>query len=109
MCCHVTHYGNEEVSYEESEPVYAYPDEALAWYTMEALRSNGSEVRLVRALDEDGISPYVGSSQRGEDFGLVAAICASIDKGSSWEWKRVYSWQESENYEGWEVDAMLIV
>jgi hypothetical protein len=109
MCCHVTHYGNEEVSYEESEPVYAYPDEALAWYTMEALRSNGSEVRLVRALDEDGISPYVGSSQRGEDFGLVAAICASIDKRSSWEWKGVYSWQESENYEGWEVDEMLIV
>ncbi|EXJ57152.1 hypothetical protein A1O7_07497 [Cladophialophora yegresii CBS 114405] len=109
MCCHLTHYEDEEVTFDESELVYAYPDEALACHTMEALLSRAAEVRLVRALDEDGMSPYVGSSQRGEDFGSVAAICASSDKGSQWEWKGVYAWQESENYHGWEIDEMLIV
>ncbi|KIX05159.1 uncharacterized protein Z518_06031 [Rhinocladiella mackenziei CBS 650.93] len=113
LCCHMTApleaYQEDEMDLENAELVYAHPDEALAWHTLEALLNQGAELRLVRALAEDGVSPYVGSSQRGENFGLIAAICASFNNRSSWEWKGVFSWQESENYQGWEVDEMLIV
>ncbi|OAP63501.1 hypothetical protein AYL99_02728 [Fonsecaea erecta] len=112
LCCELTHppeaYYDDEVAFEDAELIYAHPDDALAWLTVEELLDHGARVRLIRAVAEDGISPAVGSSQRGEAFGLVAAICASVDGGSSWEWKGVYSWQESENYEGWEIDEMLI-
>jgi hypothetical protein len=101
-----------EIDLDDFEPeilVYAHPDEVRAWSTMDLLLGQGAQVRLVRAVTEDGLSAYTGTSQRGEDFGLVAAICASFDHGAIWEWKGVYSWQESDNYEGWQVCEMLIV
>lgn len=104
--------GGHEIEFDDFEPenlVYAHPDEVRAWSTMDMLLGQGAQVRLVRALAEDGLSAYTGTSQRGEDFGLVAAICASFDHGATWDWKGVYSWQESDNYEGWEVCEMLIV
>jgi hypothetical protein len=109
LCCVLTKYQDEHTDYEESTPIYAHPDEASAWYTMDLLLRQGSRVRLVRALAEDGVSPYFGSSERAETFGLIAAICASGDRGKSWEWKGVFSWQESENHPGWHVEEMLMV
>lgn len=113
LCCEMIYppeaYEDDDMNFEAAEMVFAHPDDALAWYTIEALLSQGAQIRLVRALAEDGVSPYTGSSQRGENFGLVAAICASFDKGSTWQWKGVFSWQESENYEGWVVKEMLMV
>ncbi|EXJ74219.1 uncharacterized protein A1O5_02514 [Cladophialophora psammophila CBS 110553] len=113
LCCELTltpeAWEDDEMDLENAELIYAHPDDALAWLTIEELLDQGAQVRLLRAAAEDGVSPAVGSSQRGGNFGLVAAICASFNRGLSWEWKGVYSWQESENYQGWEVDEMLII
>ncbi|OQV09081.1 hypothetical protein CLAIMM_13259 [Cladophialophora immunda] len=112
LCCELTPvpeaWQDDELDLEAAEMIYAHPDDALAWLTMAELLDHGARVRLVRAVAEDGISAAVSSSQRGEDFGLIAAICASLNGGLSWEWKGVYSWQESENYPGWDIDEMLI-
>ncbi|KIY03312.1 uncharacterized protein Z520_00002 [Fonsecaea multimorphosa CBS 102226] len=112
LCCELTPfpyvYEDDEMAFETPQLIYAHPDDALAWLTIVDLLDHGARVRLVRAVAEDGISPAVGTSQRGEGFGLIAALCASLNGGLSWEWKGVYSWQESENYEGWEVVEMLI-
>jgi hypothetical protein len=102
-------YQGTEIDIVPENMIFAHPDDALAWYMIDSLLTQGANVRLIRALATDGVSPCVGTSQRGEDFGLVAAICASFDKGVTWQWKGVFSWQESENYEGWEVEDMLIV
>jgi len=106
---------NDEVDLARLDPdpenlIFAHPDDALAWQTTDGLLHRGATVRLLRALAEDGISAYTGTSQRGEDFGLTAAICASFDRGSTWQWIGVYSWQESDDFAAWEVsEEMLIV
>lgn len=102
-------YQAEEIDLEHADMLFSHPDEALAWCKIDGLLNLGLEVRLLRPLADDSVSPYFGSSQRGDDFGLVAALCASSDKGLTWEWNEVFSWQESENYVGWEVKEMLIV
>jgi len=58
------------------------------------------EVRLLRPLAEDAVTSCEWSSYCGEDFGLIAAICATFDHEGVWEWKDVFSWQESENAPG---------
>lgn len=85
------------------------PDEALTWKVVDGLLKRGAEVRLLRPLAKDAVTPYKWSSYRGEGFGLIAAICATFDHGGVWEWKGVFSWQESENAPGWVVKDMLIV
>jgi hypothetical protein len=69
------------------------PDEALAWKVIDGLLERGAEVRLLRPLAKDAVTPYKWSSYCGEGFGLIAAICATFDHGGVWEWKGVFSWQ----------------
>ena len=89
--------------------VFAHPDEAKLFMDMEELLDAGARVRLIRPLAADGIAPYQGNAQRGEDFGLVAAMCGSYDDGVTWTWKAVYQWQEPDNYDQWRVQDMVIV
>jgi hypothetical protein len=102
-------YQADEVDIENADMLFSHPDDALAWLKIANLLTRGAEVRLLRPLADDAVSPYVGSSQRGHEFGLAAVICASTDMGLTWEWEGVFSWQESENYVGWEIKEMLIV
>jgi hypothetical protein len=72
--------------------LFTPPDDALAWFTIDGLLALGVEVRISRPSAVNDVSPYVGSSQQGSDFGLVAALCTSADKGIAWEWNGMFSW-----------------
>lgn len=92
-----------------ADEVFAHPDDALAWQTVNRLLGRGATVRLLRALADDGVSPYTGTSQRGEDVGLAVVVCARFDRGATWQWIGVFSWQESDDFGAWEGCDMLIV
>ena len=91
------------------QDVYTHPDEANLFIAIDLLIQSGARVRLIRPLSEDGRSAYGGNAQRGEDFGLVAVLCASYDNGATWTWKDVYQWQEPDNHDEWDTQDMIIV
>lgn len=88
--------------------IFAHPDEACAYRVMEELLNNCVKVRLLRPLAEDGVTPYGGGTERGEGFGLLAVMCASVDGGKTWEWKNVHQWQESNDAHAWRLEEMVL-
>lgn len=100
----------EELEHRSMEPnLNADIDTANACNLIcELIASHGS-VRVLRPLAADGINPYDGGSNRGEQFGAVAAICASADNGATWKWFGVYQWNEDNRYLGWHAEEMLLV
>ena len=90
-------------------PIYEQPDTATVCDLIAESLENGRRVRVLRPLAEDGVTPYEGGSHRGERFGLMAAICVSVDAGDTWEWRGVYQWLEDTSHPGWRVDEMLLI
>ena len=89
--------------------VYEQPDTATACDLLANSLSSGRRVRVVRPLAEDGLAPYEAGSNRGEQYGLTAAICVSVDGGDTWQWRGVFQWLETASHPGWKVDEMLII
>ncbi|KAA6415777.1 MAG: hypothetical protein FRX48_00495 [Lasallia pustulata] len=75
--------------------VYEQRDTAAACDLIAKFLNSGGKVRVLRPLAEDGITPYEGGSDRGEQYGLRAAICISGDDGEAWKWQGVFQWLES--------------
>ena len=88
--------------------VFEQPDTAAACDLVAHSLANGRKVRILRPLAEDGVTPYEGGSSRGEEYGLTAAICVSVDGGDIWEWRGVFQWLDASHPE-WTVEEMIIV
>ena len=88
--------------------VYEQPDTAAACDLIAESLNSGGKVRVLRPLAEDGITPYEGGSDRGEQYGLTAAICISGDDGETWKWQGVFQWLESASHPAWTVKEMRI-
>lgn len=87
---------------------FAHSDEAHAQHLMTRLLHEGAMVRYIRPVAEDGSSPYSGAMDRGEQFGLVGAVCASLDQGETWRWQAVHCLQEPDDDDEWMVGDMII-
>jgi len=92
--------------------VYEQPDTASACNLIEALLNENFKVRVARPLAENGTAPYRGGSERGEEYGSIAAICALDTVHESWELKGVFQWLEDDqdlDWQGWNIENMLII
>ena len=109
-------YGPDSMIFERS-------DYAKACDTLKTLLSTPhAKARVIRPLNSEGTTPYLGNNARGEDFTALVAICVchgtSQDKGDcndpkmvkceKWEWKGVFDWGD-DSHPDWTVREMLII
>lgn len=100
----------KELEHRDMDPILNPDiDTANACNLIGELMASHGRVRVLRPLAADGVNPYNGGSNRGEQFGAVATICASADNGATWKWIGVYQWNEDNLYVGWRVEEMLLV
>ena len=104
--------------------IFERPDYAKACDTLRILLSTPyTKARVIRPLDSEGTSPYLGNNARGEDFTALVAICVcyrtSRDNNKDcndpnkvdcekWEWKGVFDWRD-DSHPDWTVREMLII
>ena len=99
----------------ESGKIFERPDYAQACDTLRSLLSiPHANARVIRPLDSEGTSLYLGNNARGEDFTSLVAICVSYgttrdnEDCEKWEWKGVFDWQD-DSHPDWTVREMLII
>lgn len=108
--------------------LFPRPDTARAFARIKELTTTlEHRVRLLRPLAEDGLSLYMGGTDRGEDFSRLVVIChldsrqmakfsgsrniSDLDKTHKeigWQWDGVYEWEE-EYPLGWKAMEMLLI
>ncbi|KAI4250100.1 MAG: hypothetical protein L6R40_000272 [Gallowayella cf. fulva] len=103
--------------------VFERPDYAKACDTLRSLLSTPyTKARVIRPLDSEGTSLYLGNDERGEDFAVLVAICVCYGTSRNskdcndlnmvdcekWEWKGVFEWID-DSHPDWTTREMLIV
>lgn len=113
--------------------LFPRPDVARAYARIRELTTTlGHRVCLLRPLAEDGLSPYKGGTDRGEDFTLLVAICHQdprqmtdsqgnssssscnfsdmdeFQKKNGWQWDGVHEWEEIYS-PAWKVEEILLI
>ena len=101
---------------------FEYPDYAKAYDTLRILLSTPhAKARVIKPLDSEGTSRYLGNDARGEEFTTLVAICVCYGaprdgedcsdpmNNEKWEWKGVFAWEDDDSHPDWTVREMLII
>jgi hypothetical protein len=90
--------------------ICARPDQALALPLIDVLLIQSTDVRLIRSSFVDDISLYFGLAIKVRPLDWRQLFVPVLTEALHSSGKECFGGkgQESENHQGWEVDAMLI-